>query len=121
MELLRFRDGFYSSSSSGRSGGAFDGSRFDEVIVTSFLLEKLSEMVFAVQDPFKRCVVRWRDRTASVRTLEARLVVTLALHGYLLDRVHCFTASSAFILRSREHSSNSARCSCLRTRNQEEN
>ena len=66
MELLRFRDGFYSSSSSGRSGGAFDGSRFDEVIVTSFLLEKLSEVVLAVQNPFERCVVGWRNRTASM-------------------------------------------------------
>ena len=91
MKLLRFRDGFYgggSSSSSSRSGGAFDGSRFDEVIVTSFLLEKLSKMVLAVQDPFKSCVVGWRDRTASVRTLEARLVKSQSVKHLLVSDRH---------------------------------
>lgn len=82
-----FRNCFYSiyssCSCSSSSSIAFDGSRFDEMIVTSFLLEKLREMVFAVQDSFKRCIVRWRKRAASMRTLEAWFMVTQALHSYL--------------------------------------
>lgn len=54
----RFGNGCYSCSGCGSSSsGAFDGSRFDEVIVTSFFLEKLSEMVLAVQNSLKSCIV----------------------------------------------------------------
>jgi len=45
-----------------------------------------------------------------MRTLEARFMVTLAFHSYLFDRIHGFSASSAFVLRSREHTSKSTRC-----------
>jgi len=73
-------------------------------------------MVLAVQNPFESCIVWRRNRAASMWALEAWLVICLTLHCYLFDRIHSFTASSTFLLCTREHASNSTRGPCqLRT------
>lgn len=55
------------------------------MVVTALLLEKLGEMVLAVEDAFQSCVIGRRKGAASMRALEAGLVVGLFFNRYLQD------------------------------------
>ena len=73
------------------------------MVVAPLLLEKLGEMVLAVEDAFQSRVVGRREGAASMRAFEAGLVVGLLFNSHLLKRVCCFTTSGALVLCSRKH------------------
>jgi len=60
------------------------------MVVASLLLEKLREMVLAVEDPLQGCIVGWCDGTATMGALEAGLVVGLFFNCHL----QCFIKKS---------------------------
>lgn len=53
------------------------------MVVASFLLEKLSKMVLAIQNALKGCIIWWGYWAAAMGALEAWFVISLALHSYL--------------------------------------
>jgi hypothetical protein len=40
------------------------------MVVAPFLLEKLGEMVFAIQNALEGCIIRWGYRATAMRALE---------------------------------------------------
>ena len=52
---------------------AFDRCTLNEMIVAPFLLEQLGEMMLAVEDPFKGCIIGRRNRAASMGALKQDL------------------------------------------------
>ena len=50
---------------------ALDGRALDQVVVASLLLEKLGEMVFALEDALQGCIVGRCNRAAPVGAFEA--------------------------------------------------
>jgi hypothetical protein len=67
-----------------------DRCALDQMVVASLLLEKLREMVLAVEDPLQGCIVGWCDGTATMGAFEAGLVVGLFFNCYL----QCFIKKS---------------------------
>lgn len=67
------------------NGGSctFDWCRLNKMIIAPFLLEKLREMVLAIQNALKGCIIWWGYRTTTVWTLETWFVIGLPLHCYL--------------------------------------
>jgi hypothetical protein len=53
------------------------------MVVAPLLLEKLGEMVLAVENAFQSCIIGWRKGAASMRAFEAGLVVGLLFNSYL--------------------------------------
>ena len=72
------------------------------IIVTPFLEKELIEMDFTVEDTAERGVRRVSQRTTTVCTFEASLVVTLSFHVYFLKWINGFVTSRTLVLCSTE-------------------
>lgn len=90
----------------------FDWCRLDKMIVAPFLLKKLREMVLAIQNALKGCIIWWSYRTTTVWTLETWFVIGLAFYCHLLQWISSFATCSTLFLGPRKHARSFARGPC---------
>lgn len=83
-----------------RSSVLFVSSDLLDTVVITFLHEKLSKVVPAIQDTIKSSIGGVSERTPCMSTSKAGLVVAFSFQCHLFKRIDCFRAHCTFVLGS---------------------